>query len=139
MIVTPEIVREVFKGRTTLRLKRNSAKCSCRPGHVYVLQTRPGETACQITIESVEPAMYRGEPVWVLRFKKGDHTDRDRYPAARRGDEHGYVDSQLRALTGSAPEVSQALQAKYALEGQERHADVLAEARKRALDAIGEV
>ncbi len=142
MIVKQEIARQVLSGkRSMIRVPRNGSRCPYRENHAYIIQTARGAPpSCHITILSVGEAMFEDAPVWVIRFKKGDHTDKDRFPAARVGGSGGdYTDSQLRALNGTRPEVPEFCQAKYAREAEAKHVEKLADAAERLSTALGEI
>ncbi len=141
MIVSQEIARQIASGkRQMLRVPRTGGKCPYREQHAYVIQHAPGQTSCHVTILNASAAMFEDQPVWVLRFKKGDHTDKPRLLAARPGHEGDiegdYVDVPARAMRSAGEEVSAARQAKFALDAKARRTEMLSEPRKRALDAL---
>src|SRR5438309_8615167 len=102
-----------------IRAPRNGARCPYRPNHVYVIQTRASlrkyATVGQITVLSASEAIFEDKPVWQIRFKKGDHTDKPRLLNARPGHEEGdYTEVPSRAMKETGEEVSSQVQAKYA-------------------------
>src|SRR5207249_800083 len=110
-----------------------------RAGHVYVVKaSQRARAACHITILSIEEGTFENEPVWVIRFAKGDHTDRPRLLKAQPGGGQ-YTNIAALALPSTGEEVSSTIQARYAENGRANHADILSEQRRRALDAIGEI
>ncbi len=79
------------------------------------------------------------ERVHVISFLLGDHTDSDRFPAARPGPGGDYVQSGARALTGTAPEVSEATQKLYAARSAETYAEALQQRKKRLQSVLREI
>lgn len=75
--------------------------------------------------------------VWVIGFIKGDLTDTPHLLAARPGGAQGdYTSIPARAVKGEGEAVQAKLLDRWAVEGRERHADVLAEQRKSLLSAV---
>jgi hypothetical protein len=138
MVLSTEQIKQVAKGqRQMLRHPRTSTKPPWKPNHAYRLRAKDGPTYV-VTCTSIEPATFDDEPVWLLRFVRGDHTDRDRVPAARCGGPGGdYVDNASRALAGTGAEVEPRLQAKFGTEAREREIRTRSEAHEGAIQAIG--
>lgn len=134
------IVRNILGGRrTTIRVPAKGKKP--KAGHCYEIRgPKDSKLSCKITIASIAEEMDADGPVWVIRFQKGDHRDTARLLAARWQPGAGdYVSDPSRSLRGTADEVSEATQARYAAEGELRHAEILLAQRERALEAIQEI
>lgn len=77
--------------------------------------------------------------VWVISFVLGDQTDTPRLLAARPGAPHGdYVQNPVRALVGTAEEVSAPIQARYSREASERLSEA-ARRRRRLASVLAEL
>lgn len=75
--------------------------------------------------------------VYVMSFAQGDLTDTPHLLAARPGGAQGdYTTIPARAVKGEGEAVQAKLLDRWAVEGRERHADVLAEQRKSLLSAV---
>jgi hypothetical protein len=139
LILSAEIIAQIKNGRRSMvRLPIASRRAIYRPGHVYsVKPSQKAPEACRITVLSCEETLFENRPTWVIRFIKGDHSDNDRYLAARPGLPHGdYVESTTRALRGTGPEVSEATQTRYAADSEARQGRSLAEQRERLQMAL---
>src|SRR5438094_9344924 len=89
-----------------------------KEGHCYAIRaTGDRRIRCHITVASIEEGWMDDQPAWTIRFQKGDHSDKPRLLAARPGLPHGdYVTDALRALRGSAEEVSSDAHARFVTE-----------------------
>ena len=120
MILKPDVVKQILGGRRTMiRLPRRTNRCIYREGRAYTLKaSQKAPASCRITIVSVSEAVFEDQPVWVVRFVKGDRTDAPRLLAARpgRGD---YTTVPALAMKSTGDEVSAATQVTYAKQAAE--------------------
>lgn len=141
MILNAEIVKQILANkRQMIRVPVKGREP--KPGRVYAIRaTKDQLIRCHITITSVlEREVDAGELVWEIRFLKGDHRDQPRLLAARWQPGQGdYTDNASRSLRGTADEVSEALQARFAAQAQEKRALVLAEQSRRLQSALGAI
>ncbi len=141
LIVSTEIARQILSGkRSMLRTPARSSKCPLRVGHAYVIQTARNQTSCHITLTAITKRIIDDRPVWELRFKKGDHTDRPRLLAAHPGPPNGdYTDSTYRAMRNEAESPSEAFLARCAANSAERQGITLADRKQRLESVIREI
>ncbi len=152
VVLPPEIVRQVLSGkRTMIRLPRQKKRAPYRENSVCTIKSEG--PSCEVTITSCEPAIFEDQPVWIVRFRRG--ADQPRLLASKpsstqfvtKGREHwkiveggsDYVSHASRALAGTAEEVSEALQARYAADSAERYGIVLQDRKKRLESVIREI
>lgn len=144
MIFTAEIVKQIKAGKRSmvrLPVKAGESECRHKVGRVYAVKTaRDREASVHITITEVRQERHDSELVWILRFVKGDVTDKPRLLAARPGLPHGdYVSDAARAMRGEGEAVQGRILDQWALEGRERASQGMSEEGARLLDAVGKV
>lgn len=136
MIQSAEIIKQMLSGkRSMIRVPVKTKLCPYKIGKAYPVRASGKEPLTEktlrITITDVRQELHDDRLMWVIRFQQGDRRDLDRLPAARFGPGGDYVASNARALQGTASEVSERQQARFAAKSEETYAEVLIDRQKR--------